>query len=156
MRSYRVMMFVTFACLGISTAARAQTPIPGQPYQIPDGYTVYGPGTLIAYGGSNYVIQSDGTMLLQQPAFSYDSSYGQPGGAGYSGDSGSIVYDSSYFQLGIGVSGNPGTASKPGGQANQHPGWQGQHQGGQNHYPAGSGLRASGGGFAGGRTGRRR
>jgi hypothetical protein len=41
--------------------------VPGQPYQIPAGYESYPAGTLIEYGGNNYVTQSNGTMLLQTP-----------------------------------------------------------------------------------------
>jgi hypothetical protein len=64
MRRYLLMFFVGFACLAMIESARAQAPVPGQPYQVPDGYTGYGSGTLISYGGYNYVIQGDGTMLL--------------------------------------------------------------------------------------------
>ena len=41
----------------------------GQPYQIPAGFESYPVGTLITYGGFNYVIQPGGTMLLaaEQP-----------------------------------------------------------------------------------------
>ena len=38
--------------------------VAGQPYQIPAGYESYPVGTLITYGGFNYVIQPGGTMLL--------------------------------------------------------------------------------------------
>jgi hypothetical protein len=47
-----------------SGSANAQSPVAGQPYQIPDGYGSYATGTLINYGGYNYVIQSNATMLL--------------------------------------------------------------------------------------------
>jgi len=60
------MIVAMLTCLGFSTPAHAQAPTPGQPYQIPAGFEGYGPGTLIAYGGYNYVTQGDGTMLLQQ------------------------------------------------------------------------------------------
>ena len=33
---------------------------------MPAGYEAYGAGTVISYGGFSYVIQGDGTMLLQQ------------------------------------------------------------------------------------------
>jgi len=52
-------------------AARAQEPVPGQPYAIPQGYEGYSPGSLITYGNYNYVIQDNATMLL---ADSQDSS----------------------------------------------------------------------------------
>ena len=64
MRRYLPLMFAGLACLAMIDSAHAQAPIAGQPYQIPDGYTGYGSGTLINYGGFNYVIQGDGTMLL--------------------------------------------------------------------------------------------
>jgi hypothetical protein len=41
-----------------------QQPV-SQPYQIPAGYESYGAGTLINYGGVNYVIGSDGYMYVQ-------------------------------------------------------------------------------------------
>ena len=49
---------------GASGTAKAQAPVFGQPYQVPAGYEGYGCGTPVAYGGYNYVIQGDGTMLL--------------------------------------------------------------------------------------------
>ena len=65
--------------------ARAQASAAGQPYQVPSGYETYGPGTLINYGGYNYVIQSNGTMLLaansqpSQPGQTYQQTqYTQP------------------------------------------------------------------------------
>jgi hypothetical protein len=48
-------------------SAMAQAPVPGQPYQVPAGYELYGPGSLVSYGGFNYVIQGDETMLLSLP-----------------------------------------------------------------------------------------
>jgi len=68
--------------------ARAQGPIAGQPYQVPAGYEAYGAGTLISYGGFNYVIQGNGTMLLAQqtvdtsadPGPSDDQAYQVPAG----------------------------------------------------------------------------
>lgn len=52
---------------GHVAGVRAQ--VAGQPYQIPAGFESYPAGTLITYGGYNYVTQPDGTMLLaaQQP-----------------------------------------------------------------------------------------
>ena len=70
MRSYPLLIVAMLTCLGVSTPAHAQAPIPGQPYQIPAGFEGYGPGTLISYGGNNYVTQGDGTMLLQQAGYS--------------------------------------------------------------------------------------
>jgi hypothetical protein len=60
-------------------AANAQAPIAGQPYQVPVEYSGYGAGTTINYGGFNYVIQGDSTMLLADaPGFSYTSQYVPP------------------------------------------------------------------------------
>jgi len=70
MRSYPLLIVAMLTCLGVSTPAHAQAPIPGQPYQIPAGFEGYGPGTLISYGGNNYVTQGDGTMLLQLTGYS--------------------------------------------------------------------------------------
>jgi hypothetical protein len=68
----RLTLAALFGLLSVvaSASARAQGPYPGQPYQVPAGYEAYGPGTLINYGGYDYVIQGDGTMLVAaQPAF---------------------------------------------------------------------------------------
>ena len=70
MRSYHLMIVAMLTCLGVSTPAHAQAPTPGQPYQIPAGFEGYGPGTLISYGGYNYVTQGDGTMLPQLNGYS--------------------------------------------------------------------------------------
>jgi len=74
--------------LPLCGTARAQGPIAGQPYQVPAGYEAYGAGTLINYGGFNYVIRGDGTMLLAQqtvdpstdPGSSDDQAYQVPAG----------------------------------------------------------------------------
>ena len=66
MRKFSLMAFVTAMLLVMVGNARAQTPIPGQPYQVPAGYEAYQAGTLISYGGYNYVIQGGGTMLLAE------------------------------------------------------------------------------------------
>ena len=59
-------MFILLILTSV-TSARAQ--VAGQPYLIPAGFEGYAAGTLITYGGYNYVTQPDGTMLLaaQQP-----------------------------------------------------------------------------------------
>lgn len=41
-----------------------QAPIPGVHYLIPPGFQGYNVGTLITYGGYNYVVQANGIMLL--------------------------------------------------------------------------------------------
>jgi hypothetical protein len=71
--------------IGIPAAARAQAPIVGQPYQVPAEYSAYVPGSVVNYGGYSYVIQGNGTMLLnQQPTTSlyvepvYQTGYVQP------------------------------------------------------------------------------
>jgi len=43
--------------IAMPSAARAQAPILGQPYQVPFEFSGYGAGTLINYGGYNYVVQ---------------------------------------------------------------------------------------------------
>ena len=48
----------------MGTAAHSQ--VPGQPYQIPPGFENAPVGASISYGGAYYVIQDNGTMLLQQ------------------------------------------------------------------------------------------
>ena len=54
--------------LGACGTAEAQAPVFSQPYQVPAGYEGYGAGTLVTYGGYNYVIQGDGTMLVSSPS----------------------------------------------------------------------------------------
>jgi hypothetical protein len=84
MTRYRKTAFAGLFCLGLIASpqmqARAQTaaPVAGQPYQIPAGYTGYGAGTLISYGGFNYVIQDNGTMLLAADSATDSSSADQP------------------------------------------------------------------------------
>ena len=63
------MAFVGVLLLSACGSAHAQSPIAGQPYQVPQGYEIYGAGTLVTYGGFNYVIQGDGTMLPSAPTF---------------------------------------------------------------------------------------
>jgi hypothetical protein len=63
MRHLRPFLFGVLL-MSFGGAARAQEPIAGQPYQVPPGYEMYGAGTLVSYGGFNYVVQGDGTMLL--------------------------------------------------------------------------------------------
>ncbi|HKM52307.1 MAG TPA: hypothetical protein VJY33_02795 [Isosphaeraceae bacterium] len=53
---------MTPAAGGYQQQAAVSQPIAPQRYQIPAGYEAYGPGTLINYGGANYVIGGDGTM----------------------------------------------------------------------------------------------
>jgi len=50
--------------LAMAGSVNAQAPMAGQPYAIPAGYEGYSAGTLISYGGYNYVTQDNGTMLL--------------------------------------------------------------------------------------------
>ena len=53
---------MTPAAGGYQQQAAVSQPTAPQRYQIPAGYEAYGPGTLINYGGANYVIGGDGTM----------------------------------------------------------------------------------------------
>jgi hypothetical protein len=62
MRPLRLSLTLLLGLLG--SAAHAQEPVPGQPYAIPQGYEGYSPGSMIAYGRYNYVIQGNATMLL--------------------------------------------------------------------------------------------
>jgi hypothetical protein len=94
-------------------------PVPDQPYQIPADYAGSAPGTVISYGGSSYAIQSDGTMLLQQPAgFAYNSFYSQPGTSGSNWTPG-VATNSSNFRPGVVTNGRPGPTFRPGGQTLQ-------------------------------------
>jgi hypothetical protein len=98
-------------------------PSAGQPYQVPPGYESYGAGTLINYGGLDYVIQGDGTMLLAQQADddSADSgpSAGQPyqvplGYEGYGAGTVVTYRDSNYVIQGDGtmlLAGEPGVGT---------------------------------------------
>jgi len=46
---------------------------------VPGELTAFAPGTLASYGGYNYVIQGDGTMLLaEQQGFTYSPYYVPP------------------------------------------------------------------------------
>jgi hypothetical protein len=66
------LLFLSFA-----GTAMAQAPVAGQPYFVPAGYEGYGAGTTISYGGYNYVLQGNGTMLLAAggPTYQYQSQY---------------------------------------------------------------------------------
>ena len=64
MRRYLLSAICGLMVLSFTQPSRAQAPVAGQPYQVPDGYAGYGAGTSIVYGGYSYVIQADGTMLL--------------------------------------------------------------------------------------------
>jgi len=67
-----------------AVATDAQGSVAAQPYQVPADFAGYAAGSVITYGGLNYVIQGDGTMLLQQPGgYDYNSYYVPPGGPGY-------------------------------------------------------------------------
>jgi hypothetical protein len=68
MKWHLLMAIFGVSLLSFCGRAYAQAPVPGQPYQIPDGYTGTPTGSLISYGGYNYVIQDNSTMLLATPA----------------------------------------------------------------------------------------
>ena len=59
-----MMRYLLTAVVVLFGGITAQAQVAGQPYQVPQGYEQYGAGTLINYGGSNYVTSGDGTMLL--------------------------------------------------------------------------------------------
>jgi hypothetical protein len=73
MRRYIHSAICGLVILAASQAAQAQSPVAGQPYQVPDGFTGYA-GTTIAYGGYIYVLQGDGTMLLADGSSDADGS----------------------------------------------------------------------------------
>lgn len=50
--------------LFFAATAGVHASVPGVPYQIPSGFESYPAGTLITYGGVNYVSQGNGTMLV--------------------------------------------------------------------------------------------
>lgn len=56
-------------CPGAHAWQDAPRPQPGVAYGMPDGTEKFAAGTLVPYGGYNYVAQGDGTMMLaaQQP-----------------------------------------------------------------------------------------
>jgi hypothetical protein len=66
MKKMTFMALLAGLLLPVCATANAQGPFIGQPYQVPPGYEAYGAGTLIRYGGFNYVIQGNGTMLVAQ------------------------------------------------------------------------------------------
>ncbi|MBI1325379.1 hypothetical protein GC170_19615 [bacterium] len=61
--------FVAAALIAVvsMTQARAQAPLPGVAYIIPAGFETYPAGTLITYGGYQYCIQDNGTMMFVEP-----------------------------------------------------------------------------------------
>jgi hypothetical protein len=129
--------------LAFSSTVKAQSPVPGQSYQVPDGYATYGAGTLISYGGYNYVIQANATMLLadQQGDSSPPADDPLAGQAyqipdGYSGyAAGSVItYGGSSYVLqsnGTMLLSSQGTDLPQGGQVYQIPN-------GYSGYPAGT------------------
>jgi hypothetical protein len=100
MNRFRTMIFAGLICTGTMTAAHAQSPVAGQPYQVPPGFTGYTAGTLITYGGFNYVIQDNGTMLLAADSAGSSGGADQPVTgqpyqvpADFSGsDAGTVIY----------------------------------------------------------------
>jgi hypothetical protein len=69
----KASLALAFAVLSFAACgtAKAQPPVPGQPYQVPVGFEAYGPGSVISYGGCSYVIQPDRTMLLSAASPAY-------------------------------------------------------------------------------------
>jgi len=88
MKANTLMATLAGLLLSLCGTAKAQGPVAGQPYQVPAGYEAYAAGTLISYGGFNYVIQGNGTMLLAEqtgdssadPGPSDDQAYLVPAG----------------------------------------------------------------------------
>lgn len=64
MRLAQILGFALIWVLGNVSTSSAQAPTAGIAYQIPAGFEAYPAGTLITYGGYNYVTQANGTMLL--------------------------------------------------------------------------------------------
>ena len=64
MRRYVLMTICGLSLVLFGGPANAQAPVPGQAYQIPNGYQGYAAGTVIAYGGYNYVINPDATTMV--------------------------------------------------------------------------------------------
>jgi hypothetical protein len=77
MKKFSLALALAVLSLAAGGTARAQSPVLGQPYQVPAGYEGYGAGTVISYGGSSYVIQADRTMLLTAAPTTYYQSYYQ-------------------------------------------------------------------------------
>ncbi len=130
MRKLCLMAVCGFMVVLSPLAARAQAPIPGQPYQVPPEYGAVPGGSPIGYGGFNYVSQGDGTMVLaDQPGFTYTSQYVPPS---------TIVYGRPYYH---------------------HHYWRGPGYGygyGYGHRPHWNGGGHYHGGYGGGYGGRRR
>jgi hypothetical protein len=79
MRMFCLTVLCGAMLTALPSAARAQAPILGQPYQVPAEFSSYVAGSLINYAGFNYVIRGDGTMLpSQNSGFTYSSYYGPP------------------------------------------------------------------------------
>lgn len=117
----------------ICTPVRAQAPVSGQPYMVPTGYESYGPGTLISYGGYNYVIQEGGTMLLTSSPYETGSisyyttpSYSAPMFYG----AGGWMYGNHYPNV-------YGHHHPPHGPYHQPPHWDHRYHGGQYHHRPG-------------------
>ena len=64
MKRHFLMAICGASLLSYCGPVNAQAPVPGQVYQVPDGYTGYAAGTAINYGWYNYVIKPGATMLL--------------------------------------------------------------------------------------------
>jgi hypothetical protein len=76
MRPMTLSLTVLLGLLG--AGAHAQEPVAGQPYAIPQGYESYPAGSMITYGGYNYVTLDNGTMLLADSQDNSGSDNGTP------------------------------------------------------------------------------
>jgi hypothetical protein len=96
MRPMTISLIVLLGLLNASV--QAQEPVAGQPYAIPLGYESYPTGSLIIYGGYNYVTQGNGTMLLVDSQDSSGSDSGTP-------DDDSVAVDTTTYQIPPGFEG---------------------------------------------------
>lgn len=101
----RVATFVvSVVLLSIPSISFAQAPAAGVPYQIPAGFEAYPSGTLITYGGYNYVVQPNATMLMAASQAAQIPQVVQP------------TQPTQYYQVPAGYGGYaPGTAINYGG-----------------------------------------
>jgi hypothetical protein len=104
------------AMLFLAATAGVQAAVPGVPYQVPGGFESYPAGTLITFGGINYVSQGNGTMLLaaSQPSQPVQPlTYNQGGVIYYNNPP--VNYDPPYPVLPNYIPFPNGYASSPGG-----------------------------------------
>jgi hypothetical protein len=137
----------------------------GQLYQIPAGYAGYSAGTPITYGGNNYTIGLNGTMVLV--VATYHSNYTQPGNGNHptTAGGGHPPVNPAYHPGGgghppVNPAYHPGGGGHPPVNPAYHPGGGGHppvnpayHPGGGGHPSANTGHPAGGGGHPSANTG---